>query len=250
MRCWDQRLGNRCNFLALFGPGHPGRVCRDYLLLYPNGLYAPLRFLMCRFSGQRMTWSVWLSGSRPGASLTFGEWATRAAAFRDGLRDTGSSRASMWVWFSIGGTGSALLSRTPARCGRRDTGVDREPRGTDQVQGAVRRGFRSSSRIRSISALRRADYLTGDLARFDGGVVHRHGRTDQQVKISDVRVELDEIGCVLRRHPDVVDSAITVDESSGRPRLVACFTARRPVDVAKLRDFLAVGLPGPRFHNV
>jgi natural product biosynthesis luciferase-like monooxygenase protein len=52
-------------------------------------------------------------------------------------------------------------------------------------------------------------YATGDLATIDdSGVVHFHGRADNQIKISGNRVELGEIEAVLRRHPSVARAVV------------------------------------------
>ena len=43
-------------------------------------------------------------------------------------------------------------------------------------------------------------YRTGDLAKWQGGLLYFHGRADHQVKIRGYRVELQEIENALRRH--------------------------------------------------
>lgn len=55
-------------------------------------------------------------------------------------------------------------------------------------------------------------YRTGDLAHVDAkGVIHYHGRKDEQVKIGSVRVELGEIRNALLSHPTVADCVVTAD---------------------------------------
>ncbi|KOG62561.1 MULTISPECIES: amino acid adenylation domain-containing protein [Streptomyces] len=86
-------------------------------------------------------------------------------------------------------------------------------------------------------------YRTGDLARFEDGVVHYLGRVDRQVKVAGVRMELDEIEVVLRRHPAVDECAVVVPVVDGRPELAACYTLLRPVSAEELKTYLADSLP-------
>lgn len=86
-------------------------------------------------------------------------------------------------------------------------------------------------------------YRTGDAARFDDGVVLYLGRLDRQVKISGIRMELDEIEAVLGRHPAIDACAVTVTGEQGRSTLSAHYTLRRPVPADELREHLAAALP-------
>ncbi|MGY4981791.1 amino acid adenylation domain-containing protein [Streptomyces sp. 900105755] len=86
-------------------------------------------------------------------------------------------------------------------------------------------------------------YRTGDLARFEDGVVHYLGRVDRQVKVAGVRMELDEIEVVLRRHPAVDECAVVVPVVDGRPELAAYYTLLDPVPAEELRTYLADSLP-------
>ena len=71
-------------------------------------------------------------------------------------------------------------------------------------------------------------YRTGDrVRRRPDGILEFIGRLDRQVKISGVRMELDEIEAVLSTSPDVRAAAVVVREGpDGRPGLVA-FIQRR-----------------------
>ncbi|MET7570023.1 amino acid adenylation domain-containing protein [Streptomyces sp. NPDC005492] len=86
-------------------------------------------------------------------------------------------------------------------------------------------------------------YRTGDLARFEDGVVHYLGRVDRQVKVAGVRMELDEIEVVLRRHPAVDECAVVVPVVDGRPELAAYYTLFGPVPTEELKAHLADALP-------
>ncbi len=58
-------------------------------------------------------------------------------------------------------------------------------------------------------------YRTGDWGRFlADGTIEFLGRTDHQVKIRGFRVEPGEIESELRRHHDIGDAVVTVDDSS------------------------------------
>ncbi|HEY0192987.1 MAG TPA: amino acid adenylation domain-containing protein, partial [Kofleriaceae bacterium] len=65
-------------------------------------------------------------------------------------------------------------------------------------------------------------YRTGDLARRLGsGDLEYRGRIDHQVKIRGFRIELDEIRACIQAAPAVRDSLVTLDATTGDPRLIA-----------------------------
>jgi natural product biosynthesis luciferase-like monooxygenase protein/amino acid adenylation domain-containing protein len=66
-------------------------------------------------------------------------------------------------------------------------------------------------------------YYTGDLGRYRAdGLLEVVGRSDQQIKIRGLRVELGEIEVLLRQHPAVQQAAvITNTDDAGELRLVA-----------------------------
>ncbi|GGN34808.1 non-ribosomal peptide synthetase [Streptomyces fuscichromogenes] len=93
-------------------------------------------------------------------------------------------------------------------------------------------------------------YRTGDLVRMlANGHLEYLGRTDQQVKIRGMRVELGEIEAVLVSHPQVARAAVVAHEDrQGVRRLVGYVLSRgtdgTPLDVAALRASAADRLPG------
>lgn len=90
-------------------------------------------------------------------------------------------------------------------------------------------------------------YRTGDLARFGAdGLIELIGRTDLQVKIHGLRVELTEIESVLRDHPQVKDAAVTAQtDAVGVPVLVGYAVPRdgEVLDPEDIRRSLAASLP-------
>ena len=88
-------------------------------------------------------------------------------------------------------------------------------------------------------------YQGGDYGRWlPGGKLEYLGRRDAQVKISGFRIELGEIENTLLRVPGVRDGAVVVAERAGQgQRLVAFYTAGRPIEPAALRARLGTSLP-------
>ncbi|MEV7193316.1 amino acid adenylation domain-containing protein [Streptomyces sp. NPDC093510] len=90
-------------------------------------------------------------------------------------------------------------------------------------------------------------YRTGDLARIDArGRLHYLGRSDSQVKLRGIRLELGEIEALLASFPDVAVAAAAVRGSGAEQRLVAYVVHREgatPTDES-LRAHLAERLPG------
>ena len=79
----------------------------------------------------------------------------------------------------------------------------------------------------------------------DGGL-NFVGRVDNQVKVSGVRIEPEEVEAALRKHPDVKTAAVsTIEHPGSGPRLAAWVVAKadqRP-SAAALREFLTARLP-------
>lgn len=86
-------------------------------------------------------------------------------------------------------------------------------------------------------------YRTGDLACFDEGLVQYLGRSDRQIKVAGVRMELDEIEAAISRHPGVENCAVTVSGDGERPELVAHYSLREPVAPKELEEALRAAVP-------
>jgi amino acid adenylation domain-containing protein len=90
-------------------------------------------------------------------------------------------------------------------------------------------------------------YRTGDLGRFlPDGTMEFLGRSDYQVKIRGIRIEVREIELALLRHP-AIEAAVVVarEDETGEKRLIAYLTANlEPVPAAgELRRALKATLP-------
>ncbi|MFJ7243687.1 amino acid adenylation domain-containing protein [Kitasatospora sp. NPDC098652] len=88
-------------------------------------------------------------------------------------------------------------------------------------------------------------YDTGDLARRGpDGAYEFAGRADGQLKVNGVRIESDDIEARLRRHPDVQDAAVVLqDHGPGDRRLVGFYSGPYAVSSVELRRALAEELP-------
>ncbi|WP_051450522.1 non-ribosomal peptide synthetase [Actinospica robiniae] len=92
-------------------------------------------------------------------------------------------------------------------------------------------------------------YRTGDLVRWNArGEIEFVGRADGQIKLRGFRIELGEIEAALGLHPAVGRPFVMLREDRpGDKRIVAYAVPAEPdagLDLADLREFLAVRLPG------
>lgn len=87
-------------------------------------------------------------------------------------------------------------------------------------------------------------YKTGDYGRFlPNGVIEYLGRTDNQVKIRGMRVELGEVESILRTHPLVQEAAVVVtNEKANLVAYVVASDGSAPV-ASQLRRFAHSKLP-------
>lgn len=89
-------------------------------------------------------------------------------------------------------------------------------------------------------------FRTGDLGRYlPNGEIEYLGRTDNQVKIRGIRVELGEIEAVLKSQPMVREAVVILSDRSGQQRLTAYLEIRSGLhpDVDELRRFMRSKLP-------
>ncbi len=90
-------------------------------------------------------------------------------------------------------------------------------------------------------------YRTGDLARhLPSGDIEFLGRSDQQVKIRGLRVEVDEIETVLSQYPTVREAVVVPkSQASGDATLVAFLVSHsnESTSTSELRAFLRTRLP-------
>jgi amino acid adenylation domain-containing protein len=89
-------------------------------------------------------------------------------------------------------------------------------------------------------------YRTGDIGRFrENGALEWLGRTDSQVKINGIRLELGEVENLLEAHPDVREAVALVLAEGGNTRLSAVVIPRvgAGVEPPALREYLMRFLP-------
>jgi amino acid adenylation domain-containing protein len=90
-------------------------------------------------------------------------------------------------------------------------------------------------------------YRSGDMGKLlPNGEIEFHGRRDFQEKIRGQRIELDEIGSVLHRHPKVDFALVAaLPNCSGEKRLVGYVLPHRATELTstELQEFLTQSLP-------
>uniref|UniRef100_UPI004053EC43 amino acid adenylation domain-containing protein n=1 Tax=Shewanella sp. TaxID=50422 RepID=UPI004053EC43 len=94
-------------------------------------------------------------------------------------------------------------------------------------------------------------YKTGDLARFrKDGEIEYLGRTDHQVKIRGLRIELDEIEHQLGSHAEVASVLVSVFNMAGEDQLVGYVKTNRviseqdtPAMISDIKQHLSTQLP-------
>lgn len=87
-------------------------------------------------------------------------------------------------------------------------------------------------------------YRTGDRGRWrEDGNLAFEGRSDQQIKIGGVRVELSEIELAMQTHPGVREAKVTLEGDLDTRVLIAFLTCRDGVTEAMLREHAGTALP-------
>ncbi|MFJ2868904.1 amino acid adenylation domain-containing protein, partial [Kitasatospora sp. NPDC087314] len=88
-------------------------------------------------------------------------------------------------------------------------------------------------------------YRTGDLAKWNHhGQLEYAGRTDQQIKLRGLRIELGEVEAALTTHPAVAQATVLLREDTpGDKRLIAYTVPTGELNEAAVRAHLAATLP-------
>jgi len=87
-------------------------------------------------------------------------------------------------------------------------------------------------------------YKTGDLGRWlNNGEIEYLGRSDNQVKIRGLRIELDEIEKYILDYPDIQKTAVLKQTINTRDVLSAYFVASKKININELRKYLSSHLP-------
>ncbi|WP_199438556.1 AMP-binding protein [Vibrio owensii] len=100
--------------------------------------------------------------------------------------------------------------------------------------------------IHRSSGLKEPCYLTGDIGSVDNGLLHFHGREDNQVQLNGVRLELTEIETAIEAIENVTCAKVTIDENNNSKRILAVVTGDVDLNEIDLRDKLSTNLP-PEF---
>lgn len=82
-------------------------------------------------------------------------------------------------------------------------------------------------------------YKSGDYAKWNNkGEVIILGRTDNQVKIRGLRIELSEIETAVSKFNGIKDVVVVIKKLNGVEHLCAYFTGKREIEIPYLKDFL------------
>lgn len=82
-------------------------------------------------------------------------------------------------------------------------------------------------------------YRSGDIAYWNGnGKIVHCGRSDNQIKLRGLRVELDEIENVMNRYEDIKRSVVLVKGEGNDQFLCGYYVSEKPVDTARLLVFM------------
>ena len=87
-------------------------------------------------------------------------------------------------------------------------------------------------------------YKTGDICKYDiNGDIYYLGRTDNQVKIRGLRIELEEIENQILNFPFIKDAKVVKQTIGNREIISAYFIAKRRIRITELRKYLNESLP-------
>jgi amino acid adenylation domain-containing protein/thioester reductase-like protein len=87
-------------------------------------------------------------------------------------------------------------------------------------------------------------YFTGDIACWSSeGEIILAGRTDKQVKIRGLRIELEDISSCLAGYTGIIDSAAKVFEVNNQPVILAYYTSNKDYKESDLIRYMGERLP-------
>src|SRR3990170_2294663 len=89
-------------------------------------------------------------------------------------------------------------------------------------------------------------YKTGDLGRWtDNGEIEFVGRIDDQVKLRDFRIEMQEIEGALEKYPEIEKAVVVIKELVKTKQLIAYVLSKdgATIDITKLQKYLGDYLP-------
>jgi len=111
------------------------------------------------------------------------------------------------------------------------------------AQGYWRDPERTADKFPTVSGERR--YASGDLGRYlPDGNIEILGRTDFQVKIQGVRIELGEVEAAVAEHPDVRAAVVVASGPQRDAQILRAFVVwQERGSVDELREFLRAKLP-------
>ena len=100
-------------------------------------------------------------------------------------------------------------------------------------------GLEQQTKEKFITCQGEKAYKSGDIAYWnaDGKIVHC-GRSDNQVKLRGLRIELDEIETVMNRFGEIKRSVVLVKGEGGEQYLCGYYAADRPVDTETLKSYM------------
>ena len=82
-------------------------------------------------------------------------------------------------------------------------------------------------------------YKSGDYARWtDEGEIEVLGRTDTQVKLRGLRIELGEVESCIQQYPGIRNAVVTIRQINHGEHLCAYFTAEQDINISDLKEAL------------
>ena len=87
-------------------------------------------------------------------------------------------------------------------------------------------------------------YKSGDLGKYlENGEIICLGRSDNQIKIRGLRIELEEIESLISKYPNIEKVAVLKQCANNREFISAYYVAKKRISINELRKYLAKSLP-------